>query len=373
MTKAGKALILGCLLLLAVYLGSFFPHQVERYYARSAYPFVAFSLSFLSGFFPFSLGEAALIGLLITIVWLPLALILRTPRRGRRQLVARISVSLAACVIWLTALSNLFWGLNYARRPLPERQSWRQSDSRATDFKTLKNLTKTMLQSTNQAYQRAVGRADLLRPSESPDQELLNDEIDRGFTMIAERFELGDWIGADLGPAKPLLMSRLMSHLGLSGIYSALTAEANYNREIPSSSLPHTIAHEKAHQRGFASEEEANFIGFLACIWSGHPYIQYSGYLFAQQQLLQQVADTDLEQARELAGERLPGVARDLRAVRDFWTQYEGLSAQISSRVNDAYLRSNRVPGGIDSYRRSVQLIILYSLQPGAHLNGGQE
>ena len=72
-----------------------------------------------------------------------------------------------------------------------------------------------------------------------------------------------------------------MSRLGLSGFYMPFTGEPNFNDAQPDFDLPYVIAHEKAHQRGFAREDEANFIAFLVCVNSTDPYLRYSGYLNA--------------------------------------------------------------------------------------------
>ena len=48
----------------------------------------------------------------------------------------------------------------------------------------------------------------------------------------------------------------------------------------PAVFLPVTIAHEFAHQRGVAAEQEANFVGIAACVDSDKPEYVYSGYLF---------------------------------------------------------------------------------------------
>ena len=70
---------------------------------------------------------------------------------------------------------------------------------------------------------------------------------------------------------KPLINSRLLSVQQLCGIYSPFTIEANYNREMPYYNIPHTICHELSHLKGFMREDEANFIGYLACIGSDSP------------------------------------------------------------------------------------------------------
>ena len=65
----------------------------------------------------------------------------------------------------------------------------------------------------------------------------------------------------------------------LCGVYSPFTVEANYNGDMPDYNVPHTLCHELSHLKGFMREDEANFIGYLACISSENEAFRYSGYL----------------------------------------------------------------------------------------------
>jgi hypothetical protein len=69
-----------------------------------------------------------------------------------------------------------------------------------------------------------------------------------------------------------------MARAGISGIFIPFTGEPHYDAHQPASSLPFTLAHEMAHQRGFAFESEANFVAAVVCLRSDHPYIRHSGW-----------------------------------------------------------------------------------------------
>ena len=55
--------------------------------------------------------------------------------------------------------------------------------------------------------------------------------------------------------------------------------EANYNDVMYIMNKPDTFCHELAHLRGYIYEDEANFIGYLACVESEDAFFQYAGYL----------------------------------------------------------------------------------------------
>jgi hypothetical protein len=121
-----------------------------------------------------------------------------------------------------------------------------------------------------------------------------------------------------------------------------------------------TLAHEKAHQRGVASEDEANFFGFLACLYSTDPYVRYSAFMFAHRQLLYPLFMEDPETAIQIYEGQIPGVTRDLWATHAFWTGHESGWTEVGGAINNAYLRANRVEGGTRSYAMSGRLILSF-------------
>jgi hypothetical protein len=162
--------------------------------------------------------------------------------------------------------------------------------------------------------------------------------------------------------------SRLLDYFGVTGFYFPWTAEANVNGGMPIMAQPHSAAHEMAHQRGFAREDEANFVGFLVAASANDHLSRYSAYLFAQRQLLNALARSDMERAIELARQRAPGVQRDIDRIREYWEQFEGPARDAARNVNDAYLRANRIPAGVLNYNRSLELLVAYARSRGGWL-----
>ena len=76
---------------------------------------------------------------------------------------------------------------------------------------------------------------------------------------------------------KKSLLSLPLSYMGYSGYLNPFTLESQVNAKMPIQSLITTSLHETAHQMGYASEKEANFIAYLSAIKSKDPYIQYAG------------------------------------------------------------------------------------------------
>ena len=192
-----------------------------------------------------------------------------------------------------------------------------------------------------------------------------DDVFEAAYVRLQLRLGIEPAVAARRGRAKTLLSSELMNYLGLAGFYFPWTGEANYNDRQPAPTLPHSVAHEKAHQRGFAPEDEAGFVGYLACALSDDPYSRYSGALFAQRQLIGELGRYDLKRAQALLARRLPGVQRDVDFLRAFWARYEGTATRVSQSVNDRYLKSQGMKGGVATYAASRNLIVIFARQNG--------
>ena len=69
--------------------------------------------------------------------------------------------------------------------------------------------------------------------------------------------------------------------MGFAGYLNPFTLESNINLNIPKLNFIVTAAHEMAHQVGFASESEANFIALLLVFKNSDSHIRYAGLTFA--------------------------------------------------------------------------------------------
>ena len=156
---------------------------------------------------------------------------------------------------------------------------------------------------------------------------------------------------------KPLLFSRVLTVQQVTGIYLPFFIEACYNREIPYYNLPFTICHELSHLRGFMREDEANFIGFLACAESGDPELVYSAYLNGFVYAGNALAKENRSAYREIYRSLCDGAKKDLSWNNAFWDSYEGAASEVHEKVNDAYLRANGQAEGTKSYGRMVDLM----------------
>lgn len=110
---------------------------------------------------------------------------------------------------------------------------------------------------------------------------------------------------------KAMYFSDFMCQQHMQGYYFPFSMEANYNDVMYVMNKPFTMCHELAHLRGYIFEDEANFIGYLACVQSDDIYFQYSGYLCAFSYL-----ENDLYKAMSVTPEAFGQAASQVRLVK---------------------------------------------------------
>ena len=151
-----------------------------------------------------------------------------------------------------------------------------------------------------------------------------------------------------------------MTYTHISGVYTFFTGEANINTNAPDYTIPFTAAHELAHQRGIAREDEANFVAFLVCSESDDPYIRYCGYLGLCEYVLNSLYRADRDRW-ETTYKKLDNRAiYEMIAYNDHYEKYrDNVVGEISGAINDAYLQANGTEGSI-SYGLVVDLAVSY-------------
>ena len=149
-----------------------------------------------------------------------------------------------------------------------------------------------------------------------------------------------------------------MSMAQITGEFTLLTFEANINTLAPDYSVPATMCHELAHTRGFMREDEANFIGYLACRKSDSSEFRYSGVMLALVHAENRLYAADRELFFQVDALLSDGVRRDFAANNAYWARFEGPVAEVSTAVNNTYLRANNQSDGVKSYGRMVDLLL---------------
>lgn len=334
--KNKKYMIIGLILLAVTGALQLAARQIPgfgQWYAVTIYPWIVGSVGRICGIFPFSVVEVVIYLLIIGSVVYGIRHIREIPR-----LLTRMFVMLAV----LTFLYTANCGINYYRRPF--------SDYLA-------------LETGHVSQDELLGLCQFLtdRVNETAGDMVYNQGWKQeGRQAMAALGGTYPELAGYYPTPKPLMVPWLLSVQQLSGIYMPFTVEANYNREMTAYNIPLTICHELSHLRGFMREDEANFIGYLACVESENREFQYSGYLMGWIYASNALAKQDAEAYWELYGRLDESVILQLQENARFWDQYEGKVAEVSTQMNDTYLKINSQEDGVQSYGRMVDLMLAY-------------
>lgn len=366
--RRGAAILGGAGVIGLFWLAGRYPDITDAVYGNALGPLLASVLSTITGLVPLPLVELVIV-LFVGRQLVGLGRGLLDFHRGARHATngaAAGALRFGADLGIVVALFYLLWGFHYARPPLEQRQGW---NGAGAEFPELARLAEEMVEAANFAYTEIHFSDDAGTPTghERSTGELMAD-LETGWREAETVLGPPGVLTVGFGRPKASLAGPVLDRLGISGFYFPWTGEASYNGGVPPVSLPHAVAHEMAHQRGYAREDEAGFAGWVTAASSPQPFERYSAYVFAQRQLLGAVAPLDPDRVRELVERRLPGVQRDIDALRAYWERYEGAPSRASRSMNDAFLRSQGVPDGILSYGRAVELLVAYARSRGGWL-----
>ena len=307
------------------------------FYATTIYPIWQSSLGRVAGLFPFSLSEAL-------ICLLPLLLLIDLVRYKKRLRVFFAHVLLLASFLFFLYSANC--GVNYYRKTFMETENipFTNSSAVAQDPVLLERFCQFAVEGI-----KANQGTDYPRGAELEEKAVESmEKLGATYKSLAGYYP----------KPKPIMFSRFFSNMEVTGIYSPLTIEANYNREIPAYNLPYTACHELSHLKGFMDEGEANFIGWLACLNSDDKSFNRTAYMFAWIYGGNALKKESPEKYSELRSQIPEETIIEFQENNAFWKKYRTKAADVQDKVNDAYLKSNGQKDGVKSYDRVLLMML---------------
>lgn len=380
-----SAYILFIISLFIKYISSKYSYIVENYYSKNIDIYIVKFLSKLNSTFSFSYFEILIYIFVLSII-ISIIYLISKGFKGKKAFFSslkNIILNYIGVLCFIYFLFIILWGINYNRESLIESikdeykanitQNIRkkEDDVESKDYKQtyikdidnkefekvdLKNLYEYLIKECNKTKKEVnTSNSDMKNDIKSI-KDMIS-KLENGYDNV-ELLNLNNL--GNYSKAKIILNSKLLSYTNITGIYSPFTGEANINTNQPNTSIPFTILHEMAHQRGYANESEANFLAYLACINNKDIYVKYSGYFMALKYTASALSKVDYESFKELTEKIDDDVLKDLRDYSKFWEKYEGKTSQVSDNMNNVYLKSNKVKEGTKSYGKVVDLLLLY-------------
>ncbi len=309
-------------------------------------------LAYLTTLLPFSLAEYLLLCLPVIMVSLIVYAFKNTVQSTKKTVRFITGMVSSACLIFSILFINLTPG--YFSTPVDEKLGLEKLPV------STEELYETSLYLLGKANEEAENVRFIYNSFSVMPYTLseLADKINESYKGVCEKYGFIQNMSVNV---KPVALSEPWTYTHIAGVYTFFTGEANININMPDFTLPFTVAHEMAHQRGISREDEANFIAFLVCINSSDAYIRYSGYISVYEYTSSALYSSDKETYFEVLKTMSPEIRSELIAYNNFFEKYEeNVAEEIVGGINDAYLQQQGQSAGIKSYDLVTDLAVAY-------------
>jgi len=356
-------IIMGAGIFLFRFYAEIEPEKIEYGYSRAIYPFIADILSLAGKAVPVPYSASELFICLIIIsmlIWTGAVFftLVSELRSGNENKILIFFKSLLNSMFNITAIlaGGYFffltaWGFNYMRQPFFVFVN--KDMPIILENSDYENLAEDMVSLANRLY----------RSEKNPPNMITVQKIDEAVDMAVRKVveKTSPYRIPTPPPVKFLLNNSLLNMFGASGLFLPVFMESHINADLILWEMPVTIAHEKAHFMGFASETDANLIAYMACLSSDTDILKYSASLEIIISLYPYISQ---EKWYMLIKESLSQpVQDDIKArnkrIQDCHEHYALLSS-ISRKSYDTYLKLNSQKTGIDSYQEALPQLTVW-------------
>ncbi len=343
------------LLVAAIFILKCFPLAIENYYSTWVYKTISKFLRMITGWCSFSLGDIfyCLFGLAI-VRWVIRGITTLVKRKLTWQSIGLGSLKILHKILWIFIWFHVLWGFNYNRAGIAYQLQLPTKNSYTKD--ELEDLTCDLIDKINELRKTISTDSTLPQPNTST----IYTNAKNGYDAVAEQYSFLKYQFPSL--KKPLLNS-MGDYFNFTGYYNPFSGEAQIRTDLPTVMQPYITCHEMAHQLGYASESEANFVGYLACSASNDNFFKYSVYLdlykYAASELF--IKDFKTNHRNDLD----KWVRKDLRDIRHFFNKRSNNISPIMASMYNQYLKANDQTKGIESYNEVVGLLITYKKKYG--------
>lgn len=343
--------ILIIVLTIAIKWVSLYPEFVEKNYSLGVYPLISRVQRFLFGWIPFSVGDV-IYGFLWLVVFYKTGILIRDLFRkkvNRAYLISGLQ-QIIFFILFVYVTFNLLWALNYNRTGITGQLGLEVKKYSVADLDTLTQAIETKLNH----YAQFVTEPQ--RDSFNKKSRLFH-TAKLAYQEASNKYPFLKYEGNSV---KPSLFSYLGNYLGFQGYYNPFSGEAQVNTTVPRFIEPFVTAHEIAHQLGYARENEANFVGFLATHRYPNNAFLYSVYYDMYHYCIIELADLDSSLAKASVQRLDTQVKKDIREYRAFYKKYRNPIEPIVMWGYGEYLKANDQPEGKRTYNQVLLWLVAY-------------
>lgn len=323
---------------------------VETFYSTAVYRYLASAFRWILGWVPFSVGDFLYLLLILYFLWKLISIpkFIRSKNKGA-VLKANYLFSLLNKILLLYIVFNVCWGLNYDRKGIRSQMGIAQEEYSKEDLLQVNEL---LLDKVNRCKDASL-RQNIVYATPT-------EVFRKTHTVYEEASHSFPYLQYKNKSIKSSFFGTVGNYLGFSGYYNPFTGEAQVNTTIPSFLQPYVSCHEVAHQLGYAKENEANFVGYIAATASNDSMFMYSAYLDLFLYANKNLRRTDSVSAKQFSALLNPEVKKDIQLVNEFYRKFQNPVEPYINWLYGKYLQSNQQPSGMLSYSEVVGDLIAY-------------
>jgi hypothetical protein len=330
---------------------------VEQYYTYGFYPLFSRLLRSLFGWIPVSIGDIFYLAAFIWLVWKTWKLISLLAKKQLQEYLSRVLFKkYIRLVLWIYIVFNVFWGMNYNRLGIEHQLGLKVENYTANDVYELASSLQVKLN----GYAMGV---DSLKRLHLDDNSFLFREGVAVYYKIKEQYPYLSYQSASI---KGSLYSHVGQYFGFTGYYNPFSGEAQVKTTVPAFIKPFILCHEIAHQLGYAKENEANMVAFLAGRESNNLEFRYSAYYDAYTYAIRELVRFDTTRFKELRMSVHPQFKKDYKTYLEYIYNSRNVVEPFMSDFYDSYLKMNNQPKGKATYNEVVAWLIAYMKKYGA-------
>ena len=334
---------------------------VSNYYLPFIYRPLSNVLRSISGKLGIAIGEWLYLIICISLI----IIIIKLIRKNNAPFLSwtywpLIFVKILNGLVKLYIVFQLFWGLNY------------QKLSPANDFqlKVPTSYTESQMDSLSLELIQQMNHTRASIPDSMIKALQFNGILEQSMQEYGQVSKQYPFLKYHQPSLKMAAFPAWGDYFGYTAFYNPFTGEAIIRGDLPVLTLPFTVSHEMAHQLGYASETEANFIAYIIGAESTNPLFKYSTQLqlftYAQQAQLWSIAKRgDTIQFKKVIDRNKqflnPVVLSDRKGIRDFFTRKQDLQIPGSTQLYNQFLKWNQQTNGVESYNDVLLWALAYA------------
>jgi len=347
--KKGKyrLIVLFVITAFCYYVGPRYPAFFSTTYHQKIYALIDWILHQFTHLFSFSIGDLMYALVILHVFY-------KTYFFIKNKTFIKLITFITTYILLFFSLFQILWGFNNYKYSLAHQL---ELDRNYTE-NDLNKLTHKLIKEVNLLHNELAADVKSKIVIEK-DLALFNRIAKENYTRLP--MELKEvLIQNPINKVKASFYSPFLSYSGFSGYFNPFTHENQVNTEVPSISMPITVAHEMAHQLGISSESEANFYGYQVMNLSNDLRFRYAANLYALRYCLKEHHHKANTTYHYWFSQLHPGIQENIYETEKFWNEKRTVSTFLFKHIYGRFLKINNQTDGIRSYNRFVDLLINY-------------